>query len=112
MGGEGTSIPVQLVSEHLRGWRCQRGDGFRALRKEADSLRLGVYGMRWMGCAVCAAALLAAGVRVEAQQAPQGKSAPIMVTTGSPSISKTPSTATTSPASSTAEAKQGPSLPD
>jgi hypothetical protein len=87
--------------------------GFHALCKEADSLKLGVYGMRWMGCAVCAAALLAAGVRVEAQQPPQGKSAPVMVTTGSPSISKTPSTsAKPSPASTTAEAKQGPLLPD
>jgi hypothetical protein len=69
--------------------------------------------MRWMGCAVCAAALLVAGLRVEAQQAPAGKSAPVMVTTGSPSASKTPSTsAKPSPASPSAEVKQGPLLPE
>jgi hypothetical protein len=86
---------------------------FRALHKEADSLRLGVNGMRWMVCAVCAAALLGAGLRVEAQQAPEGKSAPVMVTTGSPSVSKAPAiSGTHSPASQTVQAKEGPLLPD
>jgi hypothetical protein len=45
--------------------------------------------MRWMGIAVCGVALLA-GMRVGAQQAPEKKSAPVMVTTGSPAMAGKP----------------------
>ena len=82
------------------------------LRKEAGSLRLGVYGMRWMGCAVCGMALLGAGLRLEAQQAPAGKS-PIMVTTGSPSAAAKAAIASkAAPEKTSTAAKQGPLLPD
>jgi len=41
--------------------------------------------MRWMGCAVCAAALLGPGVCLGAQ-APAKGTAPVMVTTGTPAV--------------------------
>ncbi|WP_109486129.1 DUF6599 family protein [Occallatibacter savannae] len=66
--------------------------------------------MRWIGFAVCGVALLGAA-RVEAQQAPEKKSSPIMVTTGSPSVAKPGATA--EPATPpTPPPAQGPLLPD
>jgi len=67
--------------------------------------------MRWMGLAVCGMALLGAA-RVEAQQAPEKKSAPIMVTTGSPTLAGKPSTAEKTAPASPAPKVQGPLLPD
>lgn len=66
--------------------------------------------MRWIGFAVCGLALLGA-VRVEAQQAPEKKSAPVMVTTGSPAAAGKPSTAVKAAPATPAPA-QGPLLPD
>jgi len=67
--------------------------------------------MRWMGLAVCGMALLA-GVGLDAQQAPEKKPAPIMVTTGSPAAAgKAAGDAKVAPASA-APAAQGPLLPD
>ena len=66
--------------------------------------------MRWMGFAVCGVALLA-GVRLDAQQAPDKKPAPIMVTTGSPAVSKPAGNGKAAPASA-APVTEGPLLPD
>lgn len=68
--------------------------------------------MRWMGCAVCAASLLAAGLRGEAQQAPEKKPAPIMVTTGSPTASGKPAAGAKPTPQTAPPAAQGPLLPD
>ncbi|MBS1803576.1 MAG: hypothetical protein JST28_09415 [Acidobacteria bacterium] len=66
--------------------------------------------MRWIGFVVCGAALLA-GVSLNAQQAPEKKPSPIMVTTGSPAAAgKVPDTKA-APASA-APVVQGPLLPD
>ena len=67
--------------------------------------------MRWMGCAVCGVALLAV-LRSEALQASGMKSAPIMVTTGSPTAPGKPvANAKAAPESPTPKV-QGPLLPD
>jgi len=65
--------------------------------------------MRWMGCAVCAAALLGPGVCLGAQ-APAKGTAPVMVTTGTPAATGGASKA--APANIATSAKQGPLLPD
>lgn len=66
--------------------------------------------MRWIGLAVCGVALLGAA-RVEAQQAPEKKSPPIMVTTGSPTAPEKPATAEKAAPASPA-APQRPLLPE
>ena len=66
--------------------------------------------MRWMGLAVCGVTLLGA-MGVEAQQAPEKKSAPIMVTTGSPSAAGKPALAEKA-APVSPSAPEGPLLPD
>jgi hypothetical protein len=68
--------------------------------------------MRWMGCAVCAASLLMTGLRVGAQQPPAKKSAPIMVTTGSPTAAGKPGANTKAAPETAAPAARGPLLPD
>ena len=68
--------------------------------------------MRWMGWAVCGASLLAMGLRVEAQQPAAKKSAPIMVTTGSPSAAGKPVAKEKAAPEAPSHAEQGPLLPD
>jgi len=84
---------------------------FRVLSKEAGSLRLGVNGMRWMGFAVCGVVLLA-GTCLHPQQTPEKKTAPIMVTTGSPKAAGKPTHETKAAPASAAPAVQRPLLPD
>ena len=66
--------------------------------------------MRCMGFAVCGVALLA-GVSLDAQQTPEKKPAPIMVTTGSPSATGKPSEAKPVQANA-AQPVRGPLLPE
>lgn len=71
--------------------------------------------MRWIGCAVCVAALMGAGLRVEAQQAPTKKSTPIIITTGPPAgraVPAAPAAADKGATDATAPEKQKPLLPD
>src|SRR6185437_7439846 len=69
--------------------------------------------MRWIGCALCGVALLGTSLRIEAQQAPAGKSSPVMVTTGSPTKAGKASVASkAAPEVAAPAAKQGPLLPD
>lgn len=67
--------------------------------------------MRWIGFALCGVALIGA-VPVEAQQAPEKKSSPIMVTTGNPGMSKPSVPAKTASTPPPPPATQGPLLPD
>ena len=64
-----------------------------------------------MGFAVCGVALLGAS-RVEAQQAPEKKSSPVMVTTGSPAQAAKAAREIKATQASPAPAVQGPLLPD
>ena len=95
------------------GVKEEMGDeiGFRVSSNEAGSLRRGFNGMRWMGSAVCGVALLA-GAQLDAQQAPEKKTAPMMVTTGSPSATGKPQIDGKAPPASAPPAAQGPLLPD
>jgi hypothetical protein len=67
--------------------------------------------MRWMGIAVCGVALLA-GMRVGAQQAPEKKSAPVMVTTVSPAMAGKPADSAKPTIGTGAPAVQSPLLSD
>jgi hypothetical protein len=67
--------------------------------------------MRWMGIALCGVGLLA-GMHVGAQQAPEKKSATVMVTTGSPAAAGKPAKSATTAAASSPPVVQGPLLPD
>ncbi|HEY1579166.1 MAG TPA: DUF6599 family protein [Terracidiphilus sp.] len=75
--------------------------------------------MRWMGYAVCVAALMGAGLRIEAQQAPTQKATPIIITTGPPATAGRPAASgraasadkSSAVGASTAE-KEKPLLPD
>jgi len=69
--------------------------------------------MRWMGCAVCVAALMGAGLRLEAQQAPMKKATPIIITTGPPAPSGKSVTPDQKAAAGASSAeKEKPLLPD